>query len=147
MPEKEMVTSVVIKASPRRVWEVLTDLSSYSEWNPMIRRAEGEIRKGARLKVHFRPEGRRKGRIFHPLLRVVDAERELRWGGRSLFPWVFDFEHYWVLEPRSEGATLLRHGAVVRGLLAPLVMPVMERMSRRPFQAMNRAHKERAESV
>ena len=146
MPERDMVTSVVIKASPRRVWEVLVDLSSYPEWNPMIRWAEGEIREGARLEVLFRPEGRRKGRLFHPVLRVVDPERELRWGGLSMLPWVFDFAHYWVLEPGPEGDTLLKHGVVVKGLLAPLVMPAVERLSRGPFQAMNRAHKDRAEA-
>ncbi|WP_458011591.1 SRPBCC family protein [Candidatus Solincola sp.] len=146
VPEREMVTSVVIKASPRRVWEVLTDLSSYPAWNPMIRWAEGEIREGARLRVRFHPRERKRGRTFNPRLRVVVPERELRWGGWPPLPGIFDFEHYWILEPEPGGGTLLRHGVLVKGLLAPLVMPVVERLSGGPFQAMNRAHRERAEA-
>ncbi len=144
MLRKEFVTEITIDAPAVRVWEVLADLSSYPEWNPMIRRAEGELREGAFLKVRFQPEGGR-GHTFRPRLLTVRPGRELRWMGWPRFPGVFDFEHYWILEETPEGSTRLRHGAVVNGLLAPMAGRLVERIARAPFEAMNRAHKERAE--
>lgn len=144
MFRKELVTEIDIRASAARVWEVLADLSSYPAWNPMIRQASGELRPGARLTVRFQPEGSR-GHTFRPKLLVVEPGRELRWLGWPRFPGLFDSEHYWRLAELEDGKTRLAHGVVVYGLLAPLAGRLMLRTSKGPFEAMNKAHKERAE--
>ncbi|NPV60852.1 MAG: SRPBCC domain-containing protein [Actinobacteria bacterium] len=144
MFRKKMETCIEIDATPERVWEVLADLSSFPQWNPMIRQASGELRDGARLKVRFEPEGR-KGRTFRPRLTVVDPGRELRWTGWPRLPGVFDMDHYWIIEEIPEGKSRLRHGASVSGLIAPLAGKALLRSAREPFEAMNRAHKLRAE--
>ena len=36
-------TEIEISASAERVWQVLTDLAAYHEWNPMIRLASGNM--------------------------------------------------------------------------------------------------------
>jgi len=51
----------------------------------MIRSAGGELRVGARLRLHFEPAGR-KGYDFRPKLLVVEPTRELRWLGQPGFP-------------------------------------------------------------
>lgn len=73
-------TEIEINGEAERVWELLIDFSSYPEWNPMIRSAGGELRVGARLRLHFEPAGR-KGYDFRPKLMVVEPTRELRWLG------------------------------------------------------------------
>lgn len=146
MFRKEAETSIQIDAPAERVWEVLSDLASYPRWNPMIRRASGELRVGSRLEVRFEPEGS-KGHTFRPELTVVDPGRELRWSGRPRFPGVFGIEHYWIIEEKPGGKSLLRHGACVSGLAAPLAGKALLRSAREPFEAMNRAHKARAESA
>jgi uncharacterized protein YndB with AHSA1/START domain len=45
----ELRTSIDIAAPPERVWEVLTQLAAYPEWNPFIVRAEGTVAVGERL--------------------------------------------------------------------------------------------------
>ncbi len=144
MLRRELVTSLEVEADRERAWEVLTDLEAYPEWNPMIRRASGELRPGSVLRVRFEPEGMR-GRDYRPRLSVVDPPGELRWTAFLNLPGVFAFEHYWLLERAGEGRTLLKHGVSVSGILAPLAWKIVERSSRGPFEAMNRAHKERAE--
>jgi len=144
MFRRELTTEIDMDVPAARVWEVLTDFASYPRWNPMIRRAGGELRAGARLEVRFEPEGRR-GHTFRPKLMVVEPGRELRWLGWPRFPGLFDSDHYWIMDELPGGRTHLLHGASVYGLFAPLAGKAMERTSRRPFEDMNRAHKRRAE--
>jgi hypothetical protein len=39
------------------VWQVLTDLAAYGEWNPFIRAASGDLALGGRLQVTISPPG------------------------------------------------------------------------------------------
>jgi hypothetical protein len=145
MPRREFNTEIEIDAPADAVWRVLTDFADYPQWNPMIRRASGELRQGARLEVRFEPEGSR-GHTFRPKLLTVEPGRELRWLGWPRFPGFFDSEHYWIMEEKPGGKTHLVHGTVIYGLLAPLGGKAFERTSSGPFEKMNRAHKERAET-
>jgi hypothetical protein len=145
MFKRELVTEIAIDATAEDIWKALTDFDSYPQWNPMIKRAHGELKEGERLRVRFEPDGSR-GHTFRPRLMVVDPGRELRWLGWPRFPGFFDTEHYWTLGAMPDGKTHLLHGTVIHGLFAPLVGNMLERSSRGPFEAMNRAHKERAEA-
>jgi hypothetical protein len=138
----EMSTSIEINATPARVWEVLTDLRAYGQWNPMIVRAEGTVQKGRRLKVRFAPKGSR-AYTFFPKLLVVEPLRELRWLGFPRFPGILDTEHYFVIEPaRSGTSSVMTHGAVEYGLLAPVASLFLSGTARH-FEAMNQALKSR----
>jgi hypothetical protein len=143
---KQILTEIDIEASAARVWEVLTDLEAYPEWNPMIRSASGEMVPGSRLQLHFEPEGQ-KGRDFRPRLLVVEPERELRWLGNPGFSGFFESEHYFLLEDSPGGKTRLVHGMDAWGLLVPLMGGWAERSSRAPFEDMNRALKGCAEGA
>ena len=145
MFEKVFHTEIEIDAGAGRVWEVLTDLPSYAEWNPMIRSARGELRAGSRLQLRFEPAGA-KGRDFRPELLVVDPERELRWRGQPGFPKLFESEHTFVIAPREDGTVHLDHDFIIYGLLAPLVGGRLKASVIGPFDDMNRALKERAEA-
>ncbi|MEN6476145.1 MAG: SRPBCC domain-containing protein [Syntrophaceae bacterium] len=145
MFRNEMQTSIEIHADAERVWQVLTDFAAYQEWNPMIRRANGEARLGARLKVHFQPEGRKRAQIFWPKLITVIPGRELRWLGWPRFPGIFDIDHYWIINPWGDCRTHLLHGTAILGLFAPISGPLLEGPTRRAFIDMNLAHKARAE--
>jgi uncharacterized protein YndB with AHSA1/START domain len=51
----DLTTSVDIDATPERVWQVLTDLPAYAEWNPFITEAGGAFVVGERLSVRVPP--------------------------------------------------------------------------------------------
>ncbi len=137
-------TEIDISATAERVWQVLTDLAAYPDWNPMIRRAAGEIKKGARLIIYFHPSGS-KGRTFRPKLLAVEPNRELRWQGQPGFPLLFESEHVFTITPAESRAVRLTHDMVFYGLLIPFARNIARRATNGPFTDMNRALKDRAE--
>ena len=46
---KLLEAAIKIAATPERVWAVLTDLEKYTEWNPFIKNAKGEVKVLANL--------------------------------------------------------------------------------------------------
>jgi hypothetical protein len=143
---KELRTEVEIAAPPHRVWAVLSDFASHPEWNPFIRSIEGELREGARLSVRLGPPG---GKVvtFRPIvLRAVENE-ELRWLGNLVLPGIFDGEHIFQLEPMDAGRrTRFVQREEFRGILVRLFSKFLDTDTRRGFEAMNEAIKERAET-
>lgn len=137
-------TEIEINASAPRVWQVLIDLDAYHEWNPMIRRASGEIKTGARLKIYFNPSGS-KGITFHPKLLVVEPDRELRWQGQPGVPYIIESEHAFIIKPAGGNKVHLAHDMIFYGLIIPFIRNTIIRSTQGPFIAMNRALKERAE--
>lgn len=43
-----ITATIDIDASPRAVWEVLTDFAAYPDWNPFVDRSEGTPEVGTR---------------------------------------------------------------------------------------------------
>jgi hypothetical protein len=89
---RELRTAIEIEATPARIWEILTDFDSYSEWNPFVRNISGQAVRGTQLEVRIEPPGGR-GMSFKPTVLEAEPERELRWLGRLLVPGIFDGEH------------------------------------------------------
>jgi hypothetical protein len=140
---KRLFTHVDIQAEPERVWEVLTDLAAYPEWNPFIVRAEGVVDPGGRLILTMQPMGGR-GTTLRPRLVAVDINRELRWRGKLGLPGLMDAEHTFLLQPQA-GGTRLIHQETFRGVLVPFVAGTLDRNTLPAFVAMNEALKHRAE--
>lgn len=141
---RRIETAIDIAAPPVAVWRVLVDFASYPEWNPFVRRIEGEARVGARLRVTIQPPGR-KPMTFRPTVRAAEPGRELRWVGRVLIPGLFDGEHAFVLEPSGAGCRL-RHEEHFTGLLAG-AFPGMLADTAKGFEALNAALARRVESA
>jgi hypothetical protein len=137
-------TTVDIRATPARVWSILTAFSDYPVWNPFIVAAEGEPRPGARLKITIAPPGRRP-MTFRPVVLVAVPERELRWLGRLIIPGLFDGEHDFQLE-RRDVPCRLHHSERFSGVLLPLFGDGLLQATRQGFEAMNVALKKRAEA-
>ncbi len=143
---KELRTEIEINATAERVWQVLTDFASFPEWNPFIRRASGEARPGARLEVFIQPTGA-NGMTFRPTVLRAEQNRELRWLGRLLIPGLFDGEHIFTIESLGENQVRFVQQEKFRGLLVPLMARGLDRDTRRGFEEMNQAIKERAEQA
>jgi hypothetical protein len=142
---REIATEIDIVGTPARVWEVLTKFDAFPQWNPFIRKVNGELREGGRLEVVIQPPGHR-GMTFRPVLLRVLPPRELRWLGRVWLPRVFDGEHAFTIEDLGANRVRFVQRERFRGILVPLLWRSLVRDTRRGFEDMNRALKRLVEA-
>jgi hypothetical protein len=67
-----------IEASPDRVWSVLVDGSSYTDWDSGVVRLDGRIAPGGRLKV---TSGANPGRAFTVRVTGLVPNESMQWSG------------------------------------------------------------------
>jgi hypothetical protein len=142
------VTSISVEtrigAPAEAVWAVLTDFASYPQWNPFIRRFEGNLALGAKVEVVLQPDGSRPT-TFHPTIVELEPGQAFGWIGHVLVRGVFDGRHHFEL--RQDGAgTLLVQSESFEGLLVPLFKGTLSAAGR-GFLAMNEVVKQRAEGA
>ena len=143
---KELHSEIEIYAPAERVWRLITDFPSYPRWNPFIRRISGEPTTGERLEVRIEPPGGR-GMTFRPTVLNAEPNHELRWLGHLLVPRLFDGEHSLTIQPLEEHRVRFVQREVFRGLLVPLFARSLDNNTKRGFEEMNHALKERAETL
>jgi hypothetical protein len=145
LPVKRVIaTEVEINAPPEVIWRVLTNLSGYGSWNPVIRRIEGNLAVGSCLRVTAcLPCG--LPMLLQPKLLEFDAEREIRWLGSLILPGLVDGEHIFLLEPLCESKTRFVQREEFNGIFMPLIWGWFSSQVRPAFEMMNRALKTVAE--
>lgn len=142
---REISTTIDIDAPARRVWQVLMDFAAYPDWNPFIRKISGEHRAGTRLSVEIQLPGS-KPMGFRPRVLQSDEDLAFRWLGHFLVPGLMDGEHRFILEVLAANKTRLRHEEIFRGIIAAPVLRLIEDATRRGFESMNQALKQRVEA-
>ncbi len=141
----QLQTEIQIRASAQTIWEILTDLPRYSDWNPLIPRAKGNVREGGKLEVFIDPPGLR-GSLHRLTVLEVACKRKLRWLGRFGLPKIMDGDHLFILETQGPDMTRVVQAETFTGVLVPVLSPWLKRNMRAGFEALNRALKEEAES-
>lgn len=143
--QHEIRTEIDIDAAPEVVWQVLTDLDRYRDWNPFITSSVGKTAVGETLVNRMEPPGG-KPMTFKPRVTVVEEASVFEWLGKLGLPGLFDGRHRFELETTPSGTRLTQH-ELFSGLLVRLMRKSLDGNTRAGFEAMNVALKERAESV
>lgn len=138
----ELRTEIEINASPERVWQILTDTEKFPQWNPFIHWLKGKLVVGQTIEV-FLGESESKGMTFRPVILELTPNRTFRWLGHLFINGLFDGEHIFEIEPLDANRVHFVQREKFGGILVPLFN---FDSTRRGFEAMNRALKERAES-
>lgn len=141
---KELRSEITIDAPAELVWDTLTNLDSFHEWNPFVRRAAGEVKEGAKLNVYLKAPGG-MGMSFKPRVVRVEPNREFRWPGHLVLPGFFDGEHIFEIEPDGDASCRFVQREEFRGLLVPLMLLMIRKATERGFNEMNQALKARVE--
>lgn len=118
---------------------MLADLPAYGEWNPFMKKIDGEPRAGAKLEVRMEPEGER-AMTFRPTVLTAEPGRELKWLGHLLVPGLFDGEHRWLIEEIELGRVRFTQSERFGGILVPLLWKKLrDGGTAKGFRAMNEA--------
>jgi hypothetical protein len=142
---KELRTEIEIQASPEKVWQILTDLDKWPEWNPFIHHAVGKAQKGEAVDITFRSAS--KEMTLHCTVINAEPNRELCWKYHVILPGLFRGEHSFVIEPMGPNHLRFVDRETFSGLLVPLQAKDIDTNSRRGFEEMDKALKARAEQV
>ncbi len=134
---KTITTTIEINATPKEVWDVITDFPTHADWNPFFARVEGQPAVGEQLKVVAR-KGDGEGMSFSPKVLEVESGRILRWKGKLFVSGIFDGEHIFELTDLGNGITRLDHRENFSGVLIPF-MGKMLAETREGFIAFNDA--------
>ena len=102
---KTVTAEVTIEASPEDVWAVLTDPTSYSEWNPILVAVEGTFEEGATMAVDMRnPDGSITA-MTPRVKELVPGSKLNQFGG---IPGVLTYDHTWSLESVDGGTRVVQ---------------------------------------
>jgi hypothetical protein len=140
----EVFATVDIAAPADVVWEALTDLRRFPDWNPFIRRAWGSLRVGRWVWLRVR-SGIGVPLFFRAKVTAHQGHREIRWRGHFLSRWIASGDHAFTLEPSLDDGVRFAQREVFSGLLPWLARSLLVRKTQQGFDAMNQALKARAE--
>jgi uncharacterized protein YndB with AHSA1/START domain len=136
---------IEIDAPPERIFDILTDLEAYPEWNPFTPRVESTLRPGDAVHLYVRLRGQRLSRRVEYVSRN-ERPTHLCWGATIGASFLLRAERCQTLTRIDERRTRFVNEDVLRGWLAPLVMLTFGGPMQRGFEAVASALKERAES-
>lgn len=101
-----MHTEIVINAPPEKVWEVLTAVDQYPEWNPVFVKVDGVLAEGAQVTNHVVEPGKDPVEMKSSVLAMVPA-KELRQSGG--IPGVITFDHKYTLQAEGAATRVIQH--------------------------------------
>lgn len=113
---KKIETEITIKASPKKVWEILTHQNDYPNWNPFIKKLDGKLKVGERLKVIIQPENSSK-MTFKPIVLDYKENKLLKWKGKLIVGGLFDGTHTFELMDNKNGTTTFKQSEIFEGVL------------------------------
>jgi hypothetical protein len=144
MAKTELRSEVEIDAPVADVYEVLTDLARYHEWNPFLTSLSGQLAVGQKLRVEMSlPEGNTY--VLQPRVTQVTENTELRWRGGFGFAALLEAEHFFLLSERGPRQTRVVQGQNFSGFLLRFAGNSLT-LAARGSVYMNQALKKRAES-
>jgi hypothetical protein len=141
----ELHTEIDIDAAPEVVWQVLTDLDRWADWNPFITSSVGMAEVGETLVNRMEPPGG-KAITFKPQVTVVENGKTFEWLGKLGFSGVFDGRHRFDVETSGTGTKLIQSESL-DGILVRVMRKSLDTHTKAGFESMNVALKARAESV
>ena len=143
---KTIRTEIIIDARKEDVWKILTDFPSHPNWNPFIKKIQGELVPGGQIDVTLEIEGTKPTR-FKPLLLTVIPEEKFCWRGKLFIKGIFDGTHYFILEEMDDSTTKFIQGENFQGLLAGPILKKIKKATQTGFEKMNQALKEKTEKA
>jgi hypothetical protein len=100
----ELRAEIEIHVPRIKVWNALTDLERYFQWNPYIVRATGKFEVGQRIELLVSPPDHGEMRVRRNIS-VLNEPSELRWSGPYGFGLLLKSDQYFLLSETADGAS------------------------------------------
>lgn len=139
-----LISEIMIVASPKRIWEIITDFPAYGSWNQAIPCAQGKATAGTVLRVVIQWPGLKRSNYELEVL-AARPERELRWLGHFAMTGLMDGDHRFLIEAVGIDSTKVTQTEDFSGALIPFFAPWLRDNVLSGFGQMNLALKARAE--
>jgi uncharacterized protein YndB with AHSA1/START domain len=108
---------VFIRATPERIWALLTDAAKFTRWNNTVEKVDGKIALGERVRVHPKTN---PGRAFPVTVSEFEPPRSMVWtGGMPLG--LFKGRRTFTLTPGLNEDVEFCMREEYTGLMAPLI--------------------------
>jgi hypothetical protein len=136
-----IATRIEINAPADQVRAIVVDYADYPNWNPFVRKIEGDMTEGKDVRVTVQPVGQATiTGIGHV---VASTPTRIAWSGQLGFPGVFSGVHTFLIEADGANRTVFSNNEKMRGLA---ILFYDFKPTEAAFVAMNQALKQRAEA-
>jgi hypothetical protein len=139
----KLQTEIQIQAAPEKIWQILTDLDKYPEWNPLITKAIGKVEVGERVEITV-PSGSKEMKLHCTVIKA-EPRQVLCWKYHIISPLLFRGQHSFSIEPMGSNYVRFVDQEIFNGLLVQSQAKDIDTNSRHGFEAMDKALKMRAE--
>lgn len=103
---KSVHHGITINAAPEKVWNVLTEMNDYPNWNPTMELLEGKVQEGNKVKYKFTQDKNTTSEIGATVVQVVPNKLLNQKGG---IPLVLTFNHKYELESTGNSTRVIIH--------------------------------------
>lgn len=114
---KTFSVTTSIRATPERIWALLTDAAQYPAWNNTVSGIDGRIAPGERITVHAKIN---PGRAFPVTVAEFTPAKRMVWSGGMPLG-LFKGERVFTLSPLADGEVEFFMREEYSGLLSPLI--------------------------
>lgn len=135
-----------ISAPAPAVYRQLMDFESYPSWNPTVIEIKGVPDVGSRIEARIKL-GTRDPVALKPTVVKNDVNKEFRWVGVLFFGWLFQGEHFFIIEEKEGGRCDFVHGEEFSGVCEPLITWMLGENTATGFERFNAALKRRVEGA
>ena len=140
---KENRNEIVLQATAEQVWQVLTDLDSYSEWNPLLYRGVGKVEQGEIVEISAKTAS--KDMKFICKVTEVEPCNKFAWKFHVIHPFLFRGVHIFQIESIDEHTVRFIDQEQFEGLLLPMQAKDLETNGLSGMVEMGEALKKRVE--
>ncbi|MFI1916687.1 SRPBCC family protein [Nocardia sp. NPDC020380] len=138
--------SVEIEAPAELVWQVLTDVDNYGEWNPFVPECKTTLEPGSPIDMQVRLGGP-KPRAQQEFIRTHTPGKEFSYAMKPMPLGLLRSERSHTVTPLGDGRARYDSHFQLEGPLSPVVGGLMGAALRKGFQGMTDGVKERSETL
>jgi hypothetical protein len=140
-----ITTEIEISAPPKKVWEVISNIENWQEWNPIIFKASGSNKVGSVLDITMM--GKKEGSTgpkYKPVILAIEENQLLHWRAHMMAGFIFTNDKIIELIETNNGTKII-HKETFKGLMASLFCSQMEKSVPKMLNTMNEALKKISE--